>query len=174
MIILGIDPGTALTGYALLEKKKSKKKPELIEVDCIRTKAGIDMHIRLKQLHDELGEVAKKHKPDLMVVEKLFFNTNAKTAMSVGQARGVPLLVAANQKMQVYEYTALQAKKVLTGYGRASKKEMQEAVKEYMGLDEIVKPDDANDAIAMVLCFINKEIENGGKDAKTKNKNPKN
>lgn len=168
MIILGIDPGTALTGYAIVEKKKTKKEPKLIEVDCIRTKAGIDMHIRLKQLHDELTDVAKNHKPDLMVVEKLFFNTNAKTAMSVGQARGVPLLVAANHKIQVFEYTALQAKKVLTGYGRADKKEMQEAVREYMKLDEIVKPDDANDAIAMALCYINKEIENGSKKSKTK------
>jgi crossover junction endodeoxyribonuclease RuvC len=173
MIILGVDPGTALTGYAIVEKKKTVKAPKLIEVDCIRTKAGVDMHIRLQQLYDELYDVAKTYKPDLMVVERLFFNTNAKTAMSVGQARGVPLLIAARHEMEVYEYTALQAKKVLTGYGRASKKEMQEAVRKYMLLDEIVKPDDANDAIAMALCYINKEIENGDKESKDKNKSSK-
>lgn len=175
MIILGIDPGTARTGYAVIETIKNKSRPKLIEVACIETSAGIDMHIRLMQLHDELHDVAKTHKPELMVVEKLFFNTNVKTAMSVGQARGVPLLIAAREKMKVYEYTALQAKMVLTGYGRASKRDVQEAVKKYMRLDEIVKPDDANDALAIALCFINKEIENGGKNnSKTKNKDPKN
>ena len=88
-----------------------------------------------------------------MVIESLFFNTNAKTAISVGQARGVSMLVAAHNNIDVLEYTALQAKKVLTGYGRADKKDMQEAVKRIMELPEIVKPDDANDGIAMALCY---------------------
>lgn len=156
MIIIGIDPGTAKTGYAIVEVIDGKEIPVIKEVDCIVTPAGKDMHKRLKQIFDELHVIVDEHSPDCMVVERLFFNTNAKTAMTVGQARGIPLLVAARNKMEVFEYTALEAKAVLTGYGRASKKEMQEAVKEYMGLSEIIKPDDANDALAMAICFLNK------------------
>ncbi len=157
MIIIGIDPGTAKTGYAVIEKKNVTKPPILREVSCIVTSADLEMHVRLKQLHDKLCEIASVHKPDIMVIEKLFFNTNVKTAMTVGQARGIPLLIAASHDIAVYEYTALQAKLVLTGYGRSSKQEMQTAVRDYMKLDDIIKPDDANDAVAMALCYINKE-----------------
>ena len=149
MIIIGIDPGTALTGYAVMEYESGLSKPKIKEVSTIRTSKDHDMHYRLKSLYDGLSDVTKRFDPELMVVERLFFNTNVKTAMTVGQARGVPLLLA----------TALEAKRVLTGYGRSNKKEVQEAVKEFMGLDEVIKPDDANDALAMVLCFINKDYE---------------
>lgn len=157
MIVMGIDPGTALTGVAILKLNDDESVPHIHEVTAIKTKAGVDMHKRLHIMHDNLCGIAEKYSPDLMVVERLFFNTNVKTAMSVGQARGVTLLVAAKYGMKVVEYTALEAKKEVVGYGRASKKDMQEAVKEYMNLDEIIKPDDANDALAMILCFLKKD-----------------
>lgn len=159
MKILGIDPGTAKTGYAIIEVKNGSMHPHIYECACIDTPAGIDMSIRLKQLHDNLFDIIEQYSPDLMVVEKLFFNTNVKTAITVGQARGIPLLIAGHKKMLVFEYTALQAKLVVAGYGRASKKEMQEAVRIHMGLKEVIKPDDANDAMAMALCYLDKEYD---------------
>ncbi|HXK52522.1 crossover junction endodeoxyribonuclease RuvC [Candidatus Nomurabacteria bacterium] len=161
MIIIGIDPGTAKTGYAVMEypknyNKSSKRSGNLIECACIDTPSEATMHDRLSQLYDELKNISSRTKPKMMVIEKLFFNTNIKTAMTVGQARGVSLLVASQHAMEVVEYTALQAKQTLTGYGRASKKEMQEAVREYMRLEKVIKPDDANDALAMILCHVEK------------------
>ncbi len=160
MIIMGIDPGTARTGYAVLNvqyDKSGQLLPKLVEHACITTPAGVAMPHRLEILHKDLESVVDMHLPEIMVVEKLFFNSNAKTAMTVGQARGITLLVAATKKMEVFEYTALEAKKVLTGYGRADKKDMQEAVRKYMGLDEVITPDDTNDAVAMVLCYLHKD-----------------
>lgn len=160
MIVLGIDPGTASTGYAIVEINGGKGKYEtsLVESKVVSTKPGVPMHKRLHKIYEGLFEIADAHTPDIMVVEKLFFNTNAKTAISVGQARGIALLVAAAKSMKVYEYTALQAKLALTGYGRSNKKEMQEAVRKYMKLKEIIKPDDANDAVAMALCYLHKDL----------------
>ncbi len=162
MIILGIDPGTARTGYAVLNVKS---RPFLVESDVIVTPPDVDMHKRLKILFRELTEIATKFKPDTMSIERLFFNTNVKTAITVGQSRGISLLVAANKKMKVFEYTALEAKLAITGYGRSDKKQVQEAVKNYLKLENIVKSDDANDAVAMALCYVKKEFaelfENG-------------
>lgn len=155
MIFLGIDPGTAAMGYAIVEHREESK-ITLIKADTIITPSTADMQDRLGILFDALTKVTKEFSPKCMVIEKLFFNTNVKTAMTVGQARGVALLVASRKKMAVHEYTALEAKKVLTGYGRADKKEMQHAVRQIMELDTIVKVDDANDAVAMVLCHIHK------------------
>ncbi|MBI2620642.1 crossover junction endodeoxyribonuclease RuvC [candidate division WWE3 bacterium] len=155
MILLGIDPGTASTGYAVVEITEDK--PRLMAAGVISTKAEELMHDRLLTLYERLRHVCEAYTPKVMIIEKLFFNTNVKTAMTVGQARGISLLVAADRKMEVIEYTALQAKRSLTGYGRADKKEMQEAVKEYMNLKEVVKPDDANDALAMALCYLCKD-----------------
>lgn len=155
MIVLGIDPGTARTGYAVI---KLQSKPKLIESDVILTPAEIEMHKRLKILYRELSSIVKKHNPDTMVVERLFFNTNVKTAISVGQSRGISLLVAANKNINVFEYTALEAKLALTGYGRSDKKDMQAAVKKILKLDGIVKSDDANDAVAIALCYLIKEF----------------
>ncbi|MFZ5425242.1 MAG: crossover junction endodeoxyribonuclease RuvC [Patescibacteria group bacterium] len=156
MIVLGIDPGTASTGYGVL-KFNGSQKPELIDSAVISTPAGIAMSKRLRMLYENLHELMKVHTPEVMVIERLFFNTNVKTAMSVGQARGIPLLVAAHYDVQIIEYTALQAKQVLTGYGRANKKELQSAVKQFMNLEEILRPDDANDAVAMGLCYFHKD-----------------
>ncbi|NMB70041.1 crossover junction endodeoxyribonuclease RuvC [candidate division WWE3 bacterium] len=161
MKILGIDPGTARMGYSILEIPKIPTvTPIVIETNVIITPAEAEMHHRLKLLYKNLTEIIKKHNPEVMVIEKLFFNTNVKTAITVGQARGVAMLTAANKKMYLYEYTALQAKLVLTGYGRSNKKEMQAAVKESLGLESIIKSDDANDAIAIALCFVKKDLEN--------------
>jgi crossover junction endodeoxyribonuclease RuvC len=157
MIIFGIDPGTARMGYGIVDA--SKRKPKLIESDVIITHKDLDMHKRLLLLYNRLNEIAKSHRPDVMVIERLFFNTNVKTAMSVGQARGVSMLTAAYNKMPVYEYTALQAKLILTGYGRSDKKIVQDAVRKQLKLPKEVKSDDANDAVAMALCFIKKDLD---------------
>ena len=158
MIILGIDPGTAKMGYGVVEIKRNK--PRLIETNDLKTPAGMDMHKRLRILYRGLNGIIRDHSPHIMVVERLFFNTNVKTAMSVGQARGIALLAATNKKMDVFEYTALEAKKELAGHGRADKKTVQMAVKEILGLNEKVKSDDANDAVAMALCFFKKDFNN--------------
>jgi len=167
MRIIGIDPGTALTGYAVLDVEQNTK-PKLVDptaagslaVNAITTPSDMDMHDRLNLLFKELSNICAWYKPEIMVIERLFFNTNVKTAMSVGQARGIPLLVASRKKIKVFEYTAPQAKKVLANNGRANKKEMQTAVMEYLGLKEVIKPDDANDAVAMALCFYHLDFEN--------------
>ena len=158
MIILGIDPGTARMGYGLIEVS-GKKKVSLITCDVLITHPDLDQHHRLKFLYNELLRLIKEFSPKTMVVEKLFFNTNVRTAMTVGQARGITLLAASTKKMDLFEYTALEAKMALTGYGRSDKKQMQEAVKEYFNLPQIVKSDDANDAVAMALCYLKKDYE---------------
>jgi crossover junction endodeoxyribonuclease RuvC len=161
MIILGIDPGTAKMGYAFVEVPEgvgAKKLPKVLACGVVTTGKDLEMHRRLKYIYLQLTSLCKKYKPGLMVVERLFFNTNAKTAMTVGQARGVVLLVGAEYDIDVFEYTALQAKLVLTGYGRAEKSVMQAAVKSYLGLEDHIKPDDANDAVAMALCHIAKSV----------------
>lgn len=159
MTILGIDPGTARMGYGVLCIEKETK-PQLLEVDTLITHKDLNMPQRLKFIYERLSEIVAKHSPDVMVIEKLFFNTNVKTAIAVGQARGVSLLASADRNIHLFEYTALEAKKVLTGYGRASKDEMQVAVRDILGLDVKIKSDDANDGVAMALCFIKKDLEN--------------
>jgi crossover junction endodeoxyribonuclease RuvC len=146
-------------GYSIIKfngRKGDKLNLDLVETDVIITPPEVEMHKRLEMLYKELNSISQKHSPDIMVIEKLFFNTNAKTAINVGQARGVSMLVAAKKKMQVYEYTALEAKMAVTGYGRSDKKQMQEGVKNLLKLDMIIKSDDANDAVAITLCHIKK------------------
>lgn len=150
MIILGIDPGTAAMGYGVI--KIDNHAPILKDFGVIKTLSGQEMHKRLSILYANLDDITKKYKPELIVIESLFFNTNTKTAMTVGQARGVSMLVAAHNNVNLTEYTALQAKRVLTGYGRSDKKQMQDAVKEILGLSQVIKSDDANDGVAMALC----------------------
>lgn len=150
MIILGIDPGTATTGYGVIEKKGQKHK--IIECGCIQTPAKTPLHDRLDAIYDELLEIIEKHSPDHMAVEELFFATNAKTAIAVGQARGVVLLAGKKKSLSVFEYTPLEVKMALTGYGRADKRQIQEMVKVLLSLPEIPKPDDAADALAIAIC----------------------
>jgi len=158
MIVIGIDPGTAKMGYGVVRVGKNGKNIKLLKSDVIVTHPDLEPENRLKFLYESLTSILKKYSPDVMVIEKLFFNTNAKTAIAVGQARGISMLTAANQKIKVDEFTALEAKLVLTGYGRSDKKVMQEAVKTTLNLDNKVKSDDANDAVAMALCYIKKVV----------------
>lgn len=153
MIILGIDPGTATTGYGVIEKKK--KSVKFIACGCIKTSSKLSDEKRLSIIHKDLKKLIKKYKPNQIAVEKLYFGDNAKTAMVVGQARGVILLGAAQAKLPVSEYTPLQVKIAITGYGRAEKKQIQRMVKVLLNLKKIPRPDDAADAVAVAICHAN-------------------
>lgn len=153
MIILGIDPGTATTGYGLIEKNGQKH--SLIKHGCVLTPAHTPLPERLDAIFDELSALIDEHRPDHMAVEELFFSSNAKTAIAVGQARGVILLAGRKKGLPVYEYTPLEVKMALTGYGRADKNQIQQMVKTLLGLKEIPKPDDAADAVAIAICHAN-------------------
>jgi len=149
MKILGIDPGIARLGWGIIEKNGQKLK--LINYGCIETKANTPHITRLTQIYHQLGKIIKKTKPAVAAIEDLFFNTNAKTAMTVGEARGVTLLTLSQQQLPVFHYTPLQIKNATTGYGRASKTQIQKMVKTLLKLDHIPKPDDSADAIAVAL-----------------------
>lgn len=159
MIVLGIDPGIALTGWAVL--KKSGTKAEMIEYGCIKTKAGRPKDQRFLKLFEELQEIIKKYQPKALSLEKLFFNKNVKTNSIVAEARGVVRVCAALNKVPVSEFTPLQIKNCVAGYGRATKKQVQQMVKTLLNLDSIPKPDDAADAVATALtfCFHNPNLE---------------
>lgn len=150
MTILGIDPGTAITGYGLIEKKSNKL--DIIDYDCIRTSPNFTTAERLSQIEKQLTKLIKRYKPDRVAVEDIFFFKNLKTAVKVSQARGVVLAQAARLKLPVIEYTPLQVKQAVTSYGRAEKKQVQEMVKLILNLKEIPKPDDAADALAIAIC----------------------
>jgi crossover junction endodeoxyribonuclease RuvC len=150
VIILGVDPGTATTGYGLIRKEGQKY--SLIHYGCILTPAKTPLHDRLDTIYEELSDIIDEHTPDHMAVEELFFAANAKTAIAVGQARGVILLAGKKKGISIFEYTPLEVKMALTGYGRADKNQIQQMVKTLLSLPEIPKPDDAADAIAIAIC----------------------
>ena len=153
MIILGIDPGTATTGYGIIKQKlKRKEEFEILDFGVITTKKGDNDAARLSVLADDLNSLLKKFKPDRAGVERLFFTTNKKTAMTVSQARGVALLCCRQYGVPVFEFTPLQVKSTLCGYGKADKKQVQLMVKQAFGLKSLPKPDDAADALAIALC----------------------
>lgn len=149
-IILGIDPGIADTGYGVISA--SGNTLALIEYGSIKTHKSLPLPERLQQLHQELYRLVNKHQPEVAVIEQLFFCNNAKTALIVGQARGVILLAVQSAKIKILELTPLQVKQGLTGYGSADKKQMQQMVKVILNLDAVPKPDDAADALAMAIC----------------------
>ena len=151
MRILGIDPGTGILGFGVIEID-SRKKAHLTDAGVIRTPVNEDTSVRLLTIYNELTSIIKELKPQLMSVEKLFFAQNVTTAMTVSQARGVVLLCGQQHGLQLHEYTPLQIKMALTGYGRADKKQMQEMVRVILGLKEVPKPDDCADALAAALC----------------------
>lgn len=153
-IILGIDPGIADTGFGLL-KKDEKGNLVCLDYGSIKTEAKIDMPERLESLSKELTGIIKKYQPDLISVEQLFFCKNVKTALVVGQARGVILLTARQNKVKVNEFTPLQIKQAVSTYGQASKSQVQKMVKLLLNLKEIPKPDDAADALAVAICGSN-------------------
>lgn len=167
MIVLGIDPGLATLGFGIIEtrntKKGSKKLSDGLEYayiyhNKITTKAGTPIGERLKHINNELSRLIKKYRPEVMAVEKLFFFKNLKTAMPVSQAVGVILLTAAKNNLPVCEFTPLQVKMTITGYGRAEKIDIQEKIKSMLRLKEIPKPDDAADALAIALTYFLKEV----------------
>jgi len=153
LTILGIDPGLASTGYGLI--KKTGQALEMIDYGVIETLAKVDFPVRLKKINSELKKIIKKYKPDLFAVENIYFCKNVKTALLVGQARGVILLTCIESKKPIYEFTPLQVKQAITTYGRAEKKQVQQMLKILLKLKTIPKPDDAADALACAICCAN-------------------
>lgn len=150
MIIMGIDPGTAITGYGIIEKGNDNL--AVIDYGCIRTEPKFSTAERLKQIDQKLTNLIKKHQPHKVAIEDIFFFKNAKTAVKVSQARGVILSRASQMKILIDEYTPLQIKQAVTSYGRAEKTQVQKMVKLLLNLKEIPKPDDAADALAAAIC----------------------
>jgi crossover junction endodeoxyribonuclease RuvC len=150
MIILGIDPGTAITGYGLISYQGNHLKH--IGYGAIRTLPDQPPARRLKQLYEELQAIIIQYRPEVMAIEELFFNRNVRTALAVGQARGVAILAAANLNLEIAEYTPLQVKQSVVGYGRAEKQQIQEMVRILLCLPGCPKPDDAADGLAIAIC----------------------
>ncbi len=150
MIILGIDPGYAIVGFGIIKYEKNRM--TVLDFGAITTPAGMEFTERLKCIYEDLSYLFEKYKPDAMAVEKLFFNTNKKTAVDVAQARGVILLTAKMHGAECFEYTPLQVKQSVVGYGRAEKKQVQEMTRQLLGLSAVPKPDDTADALAMAIC----------------------
>jgi len=149
MIILGLDPGTAITGWGVIKYENFQSK--LISYGTIETPSKIELAERLTKIYDVLTEIINFYHPEEVAIEKLFFTNNQKTAMSVGQARGVILLSCFKNQIKIFEYTPLEVKSGITGNGKASKKEVQYMVRAILGLDDIPKPDDAADALAIAI-----------------------
>jgi len=151
MIIIGIDPGTSRTGFAIVKYTRGEAK--IIDFGCWEL-SEFDGLTRLDKIFKNLNKLIKGHKPNLLGIEELFFFKNAKTVMKISEARGVVLLAAKKNKVKIIELTPLQVKQYMTGYGRAEKKQIQLLVKKYFNLDEIPKPDDAADALAICIASI--------------------
>jgi len=152
MLVLGLDPGTAITGYGLVREVAGEL--SVVEYGAITTPAQLPEAERLLQIHRQLSALIAQNKPAAIVVEKLFFSRNVRTAMAVGQARGVVLLTAAQARLPVYEYTPSEVKQAIAGYGGASKEQVQQMVQLLLGLKEVPQPDDAADAIAIAVCHL--------------------
>lgn len=149
MRIIGIDPGTGILGFGIIEFTRGKV--QLVDAGVIRTPVKEDDAVRLLTIYDELTDIIAETKPQIMSVEKLFFSRNVTTAMTVSQARGVVLLTAQQVGIPIFEYTPMQIKQAVTGYGKADKKQMQEMVRVILQLQEVPKPDDAADALAAAI-----------------------
>lgn len=150
MVILGIDPGVAIVGYGIVECISGNFR--CLEYGCITTPAHTLLEDRLSEIYAGLLEIIDRHRPDCMSVEELFFQNNQKTEVDVAQARGVILLAANQRHIPIYEYTPLQVKSAVVGYGRAEKQQVMYMVRQYLHLKETPKPDDAADAIAIAIC----------------------
>lgn len=150
MLILGIDPGYAIVGYGVINYEANRF--SVIEYGAVTTPAGMPFNRRIECIYDELSEIMERTKVEAMSIEKLFYNTNAKTVIDVSQARGVIMLAAQKHNLEIAEYTPLQVKQSVVGYGRAEKKQVQEMTRVILKLDKIPKPDDTADALAMAIC----------------------
>ena len=150
MRILGIDPGYAIVGWGVIDYQNTHF--SVVDYGAVLTEAGVPFNERLEQIYDETYAIMRKYAPGAMAIEKLFYNTNAKTVIDVGQARGVLVLAAQKNKLDIAEYTPLQVKQSVVGYGRAEKKQVQEMTKLILNLEKIPKPDDTADALAVAIC----------------------
>jgi crossover junction endodeoxyribonuclease RuvC len=152
VIVLGIDPGTAITGYGFV--KEVETGPALVAYGVVTTPKGLTMPERLKIIYKELTDLILLHRPASAAVEKLFFARNVTTAMTVGQARGVAILALAQANVSIGEYTPKEVKQAVAGYGGADKPQMQQMVRAILNLNEVPKPDDAADALAVAICHL--------------------
>lgn len=150
MRIIGIDPGYAITGFAVVDYNGNHF--ELIKSGAIETKAGVPLPVRLTKIYDDMQLLVNEYKPDAISIEELFFNRNTTTAIGVAQGRGAVLIIAAKNNIPIYEYTPLQVKQGVVGYGRADKKQVQMMVKTILNLETVPKLDDTTDAIAIAIC----------------------
>ena len=159
MRILGIDPGIATVGFGIVDSEKNKL--SLVNYGVITTPAKTSLSSRLDRIYDDMTELCKAFSPDAIACEELFFNTNQKTVLSVGQARGVIVLGLAQKGLALHEYTPLQVKQTVAGYGRAEKKQVMEMVRRLLGMDDLPRPDDAADALAVAICHV-QELHTAG------------
>ncbi|WP_312699423.1 crossover junction endodeoxyribonuclease RuvC [Sedimentibacter sp.] len=150
MIILGIDPGLAISGYGIINY--SGNKFEVIDYGAVITESTEEFPKRLKKLYDSYMNIFEVYKPEAVAIEELFYNKNTKTAIAIAEARGIHLLAAENKNIPLYEYTPLQVKQGIVGYGRAEKKQIQEMVRVILKLDAVPKPDDVADGLALAIC----------------------
>jgi len=150
---LGIDPGYEIVGYCFIDVSGSSTK--LVEAGTVRTKKEENFPKRLLKIYNEISNLIEKYKPSEMAIETLYFFKNAKTAIEVGEARGIILLIAAMKNLGIFEYTPYQVKIAVTGYGKATKNQVQEMVKVLLGLKKKLKPDDVADAAAIAICHAN-------------------
>ena len=150
MRILGIDPGIAIVGFGVLDYEGNKF--SVVDYGAVTTKAGEKLSDRLRNIYEDINVLIEKYRPDAFAIEELFFNTNVKTAISVAHGRGVIILAASAKGLPVYEYTPLQVKQAVCGYGRADKPQIQRMVKSLLNLNAVPKPDDVADALAIAIC----------------------
>lgn len=150
MIILGIDPGYAIVGWGVIEYNANRF--SVLDYGTVTTEAKTPFNDRLKMVYDGIDSIMKRYSPEALSIEKLFYNTNAKTVIDVAQARGVINLAAVQNDIPIFEYTPLQVKQSVVGYGRAEKKQVQEMTRVILKLEKIPKPDDTADALAMAIC----------------------
>lgn len=153
MLVLGIDPGTATTGYGLV-RQTLQGDLEVVDFGVVVTPPGVAAEKRLQQLYEDLIRLILLHRPDSGAVEKLFFSRNVTTAIAVGQARGIALLALAQHGLRVGEYTPMEVKQAVAGYGGADKNQVQQMVRALLGLADIPRPDDAADALAIAICHL--------------------
>ncbi|HLE52943.1 MAG TPA: crossover junction endodeoxyribonuclease RuvC [Anaerolineales bacterium] len=156
MLVIGIDPGTAITGYGLVREGEDGSLA-LVDYGAIVTPSDQPLNLRLLELYRRLKELLLLHRPDSGAVEKLFFARNVRTALAVGQARGVVLLALAETKVPLGEYTPLEVKQAVAGYGKADKNQVQQMVRALLGLAEVPYPDDAADALAIAICHVHSD-----------------
>lgn len=158
MVILGIDPGYATVGYGVIEYQRGRFKA--VDYGAVTTPAGLDFPTRLQIIYEGITELCDRFKPDCMSVEELFFNTNITTGIQVGHARGVILLAGHQKGVEMFEYTPLQVKQSVVGYGRAEKHQVMEMTRHLLGLERIPRPDDAADALALAICHAHSSKSN--------------